>query len=264
MFCEECGGKNEQDHVFCIHCGVVIPQHTVTANPEDKRPSMSAAHDLADRVERSSARLEVSIITVGAVMALFAAVFIFSGAIPASLPSLLLLFLPLILGMVVFLARVEKPVSWVKDLHSWTARKRDADTGKSGILHRWLLGPLVFGLSKATQWPERVKDPYLRSAIQISVSLYFIGVMYFSMSIFIVIVILGIAFWTTAYALDWDGGSATATSCSKRTEGRDIQGSAVLKCENCSDYGKQDWSVKFECSLGRPTPDLGDTAACRS
>jgi hypothetical protein len=265
MYCMECGGKNERDNAFCIHCGLVMPRHTATTGSEDKTPCRSDSHEPTAEVRGLSERRRVAAITVGAVTALFIAAFVFTGGNTASLPRLLLLFFPLILGAIVFLARIGKPVSWNERLHSLTVRTREANAGKSNFLHRRFLGPLLFGLSKALQWPDGIKDPYLRSGIRISASLYFIGLMaYISLSILIVIVLLGIALSIATFALDSeDGDPVKTTSYAKRTEGRAFQDAVLKKCANCANYIKQVWSVDFECNLGRPTPDFDDTDACR-
>lgn len=265
MYCMECGGRNEKDHLFCIHCGVALPQPIAATTPEDRAQCSPVTHESTAKVPSFSDRQKVGAIMVGAILAAYVAVFVFTGSNPSILPGLTVLFLSLVPGMVVFLARIEKPVLWAEDLQSWAVSQADAMVNKGRFTHTWFLRPLALGLLKTLQWAEGMKDPYLRSGILITASLYFIVIMmYISVSAATIVVMLGIALGIGAYALSRGEGAPVRTiPYPERTEGRAVQDSVTRKCANCSNYVKQVWSVDFECSLGRAMPDLGDTEACR-
>jgi hypothetical protein len=133
----------------------------------------------------------IALISVAATAAFFAVVFLITGRDVRTIPGLLLFFLPLILGELVFLLKAGKPVSRIKKFHAWlTGKKKATHACRRRLLHRWFLRPLLFCPAKIMQWTEGIEDPFLRAGVTISASLYAIG----SLTHFTVSIIIAIAF----------------------------------------------------------------------
>ena len=239
MFCTECGEENGEDHQFCIHCGISMQIAVLVASPQETTTDLTSVKPEPEIVQKSMDRQKkIAIISVAAIVGLFIISFLLMDRDLKIIPTLLLLFFPLILGEFIFLYRPEKPVSWAEGFRGWVARKRAANFGRHGLVRRWFLRPLFFCLIQTMQWTQDIKDPYLRTGVRVSASLYVIGLItYIAVTIvFIVIaiIIFGFMLWCAGHVLGWNDGVPTRSRSS--SVGR-------RKSKTLHDFGRKDTRI---------------------
>ena len=181
MLCTGCGGENEEDHQFCIHCGspsAVGPFSSKVSskpNPVIQRPTCDDQQ-------------KVTIISVAAIIVSFIVIFILTGRNLKTIPALLLLFSPIILGELIFLLRLQKPILMVRRFQAWVIGNKEINAHRGGFVRKWILEPLALCLAKTMQGAEGIENPYLRAGLIICVFLYAIGfVIYVAIGIVVAI-----------------------------------------------------------------------------
>ena len=168
MRCTGCGGENEQDHHFCIHCGISL-QASSSAPKFQRKPTAIIQKPIHDEQQK------ITIISIAAIIAAFVVIFILTGTNPKAIPALLLLFFPLILGELIFLLRLQKPVLMMEIFQTWFKGKKETNAHRSGFANKWFFEPLFLCLANTMQWTEGITNPHLRAGLIISVFLYAIG-----------------------------------------------------------------------------------------
>jgi hypothetical protein len=177
MRCTGCGGENEQDHHFCVHCGISL-QTAHSAPRFQREPTAIIQKPTHDEQQK------ITIISIAAIIASFIVVFILTGINPKTIPALLLLFFPLILGELIFLLKARKPVLMIEKFQTWLKGKKETNTHRAGFVSKWFLEPLLLCLAKTMQVAEGIENPHFRAGVITSALLYAIG--------FIVCVAVGI------------------------------------------------------------------------
>jgi hypothetical protein len=168
MRCTGCGGENEQDHYFCIHCGISLKASS-SAPKFQRKPTAIIQKPTHDGQQK------ITIISIAAIIAAFVVIFILTGTNPKTIPALLLLFFPLILGELIFLLRLRKPVLMSEIFQTWLKGKKETNAHRAGFVSKWFFEPLFLSLANALQKAEGIENPHLRAAVIVSVVLYAIG-----------------------------------------------------------------------------------------
>jgi len=181
MLCAVCGGENGQDHAFCIHCGTSL-QPVVSAPEFPRRPV--AAHDAPGSPARESpgadktgldGRQKIRVISAAAIAASFLLVFVLTGGNPKTLPALLLLFLPIIAGEIIFLRDAGKAVAKIEKFEVMVREKAEIGALRGGRLRGLVSGFLFSCAAKTLQKADRIEDRHLRAGAIASVALYAAG-----------------------------------------------------------------------------------------
>jgi hypothetical protein len=168
MLCTGCNGENGQDHRFCVYCGIPLQESPSTSKLHRKAASVTQKSD-------SDPDQKTAPISAAAIIALFAMVFLLTGADLRTIPALLLLFFPLIVGELIFLRRSEKPVAMMQKFEVWAEGKRETGVRGSSFPHACLFDPFFRCLTSAMQKAESITNPHLRAGVIISASLYIAG-----------------------------------------------------------------------------------------
>jgi hypothetical protein len=182
MLCPGCGGENEEDHQFCIHCGASLQSVPSAQKPPQKRipVTQAPAHD---------GQQEITIISVAAIIVSFIVIFILTGRNLKTIPALLLLFAPIILGELIFSLRLQRPILMVRKFQDWVIGNKEINAHRGGFVRKWILEPLALCLAKTMQGAEGIENPHLRAGLIICVFLYTIGfVVYVAIGIVVAIV----------------------------------------------------------------------------
>jgi len=189
LLCAACGGENGQDHAFCIHCGTSL-RPIVSAAEFPRRPAVrEVSGDATQEIhsaQRSGleGRQKIAVISVAAIGASFILVLLLSGGNLKTLPALFLLFLPIILGELIFLLKAGKTAAKIEKLEDWVKEKGEINAGGGGRTGNRVLVPLFSCAAKAFQKTDRIEDRHLRAGVIASVALYGMGaVAYFAIAV---------------------------------------------------------------------------------
>jgi hypothetical protein len=123
-----------------------------------------------------------------------------------------ILFVPLLLGVTVSISKPISAVYWVDRTNEWFLRKRSEVRDKDGYFSRFFGKPLFSGLTKITEWSEKVDNQFTRCGVRITSYLYFAGLMFYLafivtaivVGIFIAMFLIGLICWIIS-EMDRDG-----------------------------------------------------------
>ncbi len=171
-----------------------------------------------------------------------------------------ILLFPLIIGAVVYFLKVQKAVAWIETLNKWLLNKKTNVAEKTGFVSKWFFRPLLWGLSKIMDSTEQIKDQNLRTAIRISLYLYFSGLLtYISLSIVVAIVIVVIVLWILSEVLGDKESSYRESSVSSRVKDKkiyDTRGFFKKKVAEVDEKGNiYDTKGFFKLKVGRVDDD---------
>ena len=151
MLCTDCGGENGRDHRFCVHCGISL--RAAPSTPQVRRERSTVKEKPHSDPDQKTAPISAAVI-----IGLFAVIFILTGADLRTIPALLLLFFPLIVGEVVFLRRSEKPVAMVKGFEAWVSARSEINSARGGRICTSFVRPLFLCATKVLQSTEGVEN----------------------------------------------------------------------------------------------------------
>ena len=181
MRCTVCGGDNGQDHLFCIHCGTCLGP-TVSTPRFARRPAAPGEAPAATTREGKDSpataldgQQKIAVFSAAAIAVSFITVFLLSAGNLRVLPALLLLFLPIILGELIFLLRARKAVALIERFEARVREKGEISACGNSLVHRWFAGPLCSCVAKALRKTDGIENRYLRAGMVATASLYVAG-----------------------------------------------------------------------------------------
>lgn len=106
----------------------------------------------------------------------------------------LITFLPIILGVIIILAKVEFAVNWINKASEWAESTRKGLCEKERNIWRRVALVGVGGLYRLFTWTDGIGNTYLKSGIRLAVGLYFIQffvfmVMYALLGIVMIVIV---------------------------------------------------------------------------
>jgi hypothetical protein len=139
---------------------------------------------------------------------------------------------PLVVGIVVSVARPEVAPRWVGGLERWVAAKRAAMQSKRGYLSRWLVRPWLGGLDGIRLWTEGIKDEYTRYGVRAASYLYFSSFVavaaYFAFIVTVVVILFVVGFLVLMWLLGLFLGSEEEKSSGGAIPGKAEEKGASL------------------------------------
>ena len=133
--------------------------------------------------------------------------------------QILFLSFPVLLGIIVALAKPLVIVNWTDRLGQWGTTKRTNYSGRKGFLS-YFLRPFFWGLSKIDQWTRNIKSEFTRSGVRVSAYMYFTGIFaYLAVTVTFLIVaalVVLIAIGIATSLMSEGGGSSSGYSVRKK------------------------------------------------
>ena len=190
--CGICSTQVEIPANFCDMCGAPLSprESSREASPviADSQTDMDMAEEYASLPEWAR------VCIVAGIGLLPETLILTTGFLRVDLIGLNILYLPLLLGLTVSVAKPASAVSWVDRLNNWLIRKKGQVAERSGYISRFFLKPLLWGLTKIMMWTEHIDNQFLRCGVRITSYLYFIVVMVLVALLMVYVVLIITAF----------------------------------------------------------------------